>query len=154
MRNGVFIECGGADGISDSSCLFFEESLGWTGVNIEAVPIVFDRLRFNRPKSKNINAALSSKSGIADFTHAKHPVIGDFFGNGSLSHSELHKNELIHQGCEFITFSVPLITYRDLVRDLKINRLDLFVLDVEGHELDVIAGMEGAEILLTNSILY
>jgi FkbM family methyltransferase len=146
-KNGVFIECGAFDGVSESSCLFFEESMGWTGINIEATPFVYNKLMLNRPNSVNINAGLSSRSGIAEFKHAIHPEHGIWFGNGSLSHSEEHNNDLIQQGCQFVSFTIPLITYKDLIKDLKINKLDLFVLDVEGHELDVIAGMEGAEIL-------
>ena len=146
-RNGVFIECGSFDGVNESSCLFFEESMDWNGVNIEAVPFVYNQLILNRPNSININAGLSSRSGIADFKHAVHPEHGAWFGNGSLAHSEEHTIDLIGQGCHFISFTIPLITYKDVVRDLEMNHLDLFVLDVEGHELDVIAGMTGAQVL-------
>ena len=33
-RPGVFIECGAFDGETESSCKFFEESLGWWGTGI------------------------------------------------------------------------------------------------------------------------
>jgi FkbM family methyltransferase len=147
QRNGFFMECGAFDGISESSCFFFEESMGWTGVNIEAVPFVYNKLVQNRPKSININAGLSSRSGIASFKHAIHPDHGAWFGNGSLEHSEAHSIDLNNQGCHFITFPIPLITFRDVIRDLEIDHLDLFVLDVEGHELDVIEGMKGSKVL-------
>ena len=141
------MECGAFDGVAESSCLFFEESMGWTGVNNEAVPFVYNALAQNRPKSININAGLSSRSGIGIFKHAVHPEHGLLFGNVSLEHSEGHSIDLSEQGCHFINFAIPLITFKDVVRDLKIARLDLFVLDVEGHELDVIAGMEGSQVL-------
>ena len=147
QKNGFFMECGAFDGVTESSCFFFEESMGWTGVNIEAVPFIYNQLVVNRPKSININLGLSSKSGIANFDQAVHPEHGQWFGNGSFSHREAHRLDLMNQGCHFISFPVQLITFRDLVRNLKITRLDLFVLDVEGHELDVIAGMEDAEVL-------
>lgn len=144
---GVFMECGAFDGVSESSCLFFEESLGWTGVNIEPVPFVFERLRVNRPKACNIHAALSDHCGEGRFTHAIHPVHGVWFGNGSLSHSRAHREDLDTQGCRFESFNVPLITYREVLRISGLTRLDLFVLDVEGHELEAIAGMDGADAL-------
>lgn len=144
QRNGVFIECGAFDGITESSCYFFEESMGWTGVNIEPVPSVFKLLRVNRPNSININAGLSSREGIAEFTHTIIPNYGEI-GNGSFKHSDAHKDYLINIGCQFSSFNVHTITYREMVLGLEMSRLDLFVLDVEGHELEVLAGMEGAE---------
>ena len=47
-RNGFFVECGAYDGLGESTCKFFEETMGWTGLNIEPVPYTFDRLVVNR----------------------------------------------------------------------------------------------------------
>jgi len=144
---GTFLECGAADGIIDSSCLFFEESLGWSGINVEAVPFIYKTLMMNRPKSINIFAALSDKAGEGKFVHAIHPIYGQRFNNGSLSHAPEHKQDLIQQGCRFQEYLVPLMTYNELVTQTGIRRLDLFVLDVEGHEISVIDGMRGASVL-------
>ena len=38
------------------------------------------------------------------------------------------------------------MSYKDLMLDLKLEKLNLFVLDVEGHEYDVIDGMKEARI--------
>jgi FkbM family methyltransferase len=144
---GVYMECGAFDGITESSCFFFEESLGWSGINIEPVPFVFERLRVNRPKAYNVHAALSDHAGEAQFSHAIHPIHGAWFGNGSLAHSRSHRKDLDAQGCRYESFNVPLITYREVLRNSGLTRLDLFVLDVEGHELEAIAGMQGADVL-------
>lgn len=146
-ENGICIECGALDGLLESSCKFFEEFRGWTCVNVEPAPPTYEMLIKNRPNSINIKAALSNKKGSAKFTHAIHPSYGKRFGNGSLTHSQEHKRSLVRDGCKFEEYKVDLITYKDLLEISKIKSLDLFVLDVEGHEIQVLEGMKGAKIL-------
>jgi FkbM family methyltransferase len=137
VRGGFFIEAGAFDGLIESSCKFFEESLGWRGANLER----------NRPGSLNLQIALSDVRGTASFTQAVHPQRGQHFGNGSLGHTPEHLNLLEKEGCRFEQFPVPTITYREFVIEQGIERVDLMVLDVEGHEPAVIAGMAGSAVL-------
>ena len=147
LLGGVSLECGAYDGIQESSCNFFEESCGWNSVNIEASPPIYAQLVKNRPKSININAALSNRSGVDHFKHAIHPHHGENFGNGSLTHLPAHYSELVSAGCHFREYQVRLMTYGELLAETGLSRLDLFVLDVEGHELEVIEGMRKASVL-------
>ena len=63
-ENGFFIECGAADGFNLSSCKFFEENLGWVGINMEASPDKYAKLVINRPDSfLNLNKGLLHESG-------------------------------------------------------------------------------------------
>jgi FkbM family methyltransferase len=140
-RNGFFVECGAFDGLTECTCKFFEETMGWTGLNIEPTPYAFNKLKQNRPNCINENYALSSATGKAIFTNAIHPSHGLHFGNGSLSHSENHKNELINTGCSFETFEVNKIIFIDLYNKYSLPDIDLFVLDVEGHEADALKGI-------------
>jgi len=144
LRGGVALECGAYDGIAESSCYFFERHRGWHGVNVEASPPIFAQLQRNRPDSINIHAALSNRSGTARFTHVISPVHGENFGNGSLSHHPEHQADLERRGCRFDEYEVRTMTYGQLLAETGIGRPDLFVLDVEGHELEVIAGMRDA----------
>lgn len=146
-RNGTSIECGAFDGQLESSCKFFEESMGWKSINIEASPPVFKNLIKNRPNSINHNVALSNSKGVANFTHVISPEMGENFGNGSLSHLDVHKKDLINHGCKFVNYQVDTITYAQLIEMIKIDKLDLMVLDVEGHELSVIEGMTNSTVL-------
>lgn len=147
LRGGVFLECGAQDGLADSSCLFFEESRGWKGVNVEASPPIFERLRQNRPRSTNLHVALSDKSGMARFTHVNSPHYGDNFGNGSLTHLPAHREALSQEGCRFVEHEVRAVTYPELIAEAGISRLDLFVLDVEGHERQVFESMRQGALL-------
>ncbi len=146
-QKGVCLECGAFDGRMESSCLFFEESLGWSAINVEACPVIYEKLAENRPRSKNFCNALSDHDGDAVFSLAVHPIHQRLCTNGSLAHTAAHKQLLIDDGCQFEEYPVKLITYKTLISRAKITRLDLFVLDVEGHELAVLDGMKGAQVM-------
>jgi FkbM family methyltransferase len=144
--NGFFIECGAYDGVTESSCKFFEESMSWKGINIEASPRVFQRLAVNRQWARNINVALSDAHGTAIFSDIVSPN-GFAEGNGSLKHAPEHVAYLKKNNCGFVGVEVPTTTYRELVIAEKVSEVDLMVLDVEGCELKVIDGMRGASVL-------
>lgn len=147
-EKGVCIECGAFDGVVESCCKFFEETLGWSCINIECVPCLFQRLVINRPLSRNICVALSDSESVATpFTHMIHPSLGNQFGNGSIKHCESHIKSLLDSGCQTQEITVPTTTFAKLVQDLKLERIDLFVIDVEGHEMSVIKGMKDAHVL-------
>ena len=138
---GLCIECGAFDGLTESSCKFFEESLGWSAINVEPFPHAFRDLVRNRPRSRNLRAALSDHQGTAEFTAAIHPALGYRFGNGSLSHLPAHRKELDRIGCTYESYPVETLTYADLLKRFEVRQVDLFVLDVEGHEPSVLKGM-------------
>ena len=139
---GVLIECGAFDGITECSGNFFEETLDWACVNVEPYPPAFAKLVVNRPKSTNINLALSSTSTSVEFTAVVHPVFGEDCNNGSISHTARHRQDLDNIGCSYRTYRVATTTYSELVSKLKLVTIDLLVLDVEGHEPEVLKGMQ------------
>jgi len=145
--HGTCIEAGAYDGITESSTYFFEKNFNWTCFNIEPLPIVYDNLIKNRPHAKNFNIALSNKNGEATFINYKHPTLNYNWGNGSLSHSDKHKKMLEQLCSEKQVMNVKCITYSTFIKQNNIQELDLFVLDVEGHELQVIEGMYECDIL-------
>lgn len=144
-RNGVAIECGAAE--FGDSCKFFEDELGWLCYNIEASKYTFGRLTENRPNSININAALSNKVNLNTPFKDIISAPGGGHGNGSLKHLPKHVEQLSGYGVVFEEYDVQTLTYKELV-NLPVNYdIDLLVLDVEGHELEVIEGMKDARTL-------
>jgi FkbM family methyltransferase len=144
IKNGFFIECGAGNGIADSSCLFFEEHLGWNGINIEPCPDVYNVLVLNRPKATNLCLALSDNDGTAKLTLVNYGGVGV----GSIT-GEWHpkwKRELTSFGFTFLETQIYAITYRSLISKYEVTP-SLLVLDVDGHELQVIDGMTGAQYL-------
>lgn len=144
---GIFVECGAYDGLTECSCKFFEETMGWKGYNLEPVPWIFEKLRTNRPHSTNLNFALSNTAGETNFKAVDHPQYGTDCTNGSLTHTAKHNEWLVENGCQFIEVPVKLLTWRDLIQQEAIAHIDLLVLDVEGHELFVLEGMKDCAVL-------
>jgi FkbM family methyltransferase len=151
-RNGISIECGAFDGVMESATYFFEESMGWSAINIEASPPIYEMLISNRKKSININKGLSNKKDKLTFKHAVHPYHGVKFGNGSFNHKDSHIDILKMESCTFESYEVETIPYRELIDDIMDQNfngrtVDLFVLDVEGFEVEVLSGMVGSNYL-------
>lgn len=141
--NGTFIECGAFDGVMDSNTLFFYNNLKWRGINIEPLPNIYQHLIQNRVEDININMALSDTDGVKMFTQAISTSFVHYsghFGNGSLEHTETHMQELQNRGCSFESFEIKTISIPTLYEQYQINKqIDLFVLDVEGHEAKVLS---------------
>lgn len=142
IGKGFFIECGAFDGLTDSSCKFFEEELQWKGINVEPSPPIFEKLIVNRPQSINVNAALSNEKTGGAFISVVHPVYGELCTNGSLNHTQEHRKLLDNMGCSYKKYDVPIIEWSDLIQHYNVKKCDLFVLDVEGNELKVIESMK------------
>ena len=70
-------------------------------------------------------------------------------GNGSINHSIKHRIELetLCGSNNYLDIPVKCTTYKQIIKDLNIDKLELFVLDVEGNEFNVIDGMIGCDIL-------
>jgi len=144
---GIAVECGAFDGLTECSCKFFEETMGWRVYNFEPVPWIFEKLQKNRPLAVNLNLGLSNICGKAKFYAVKHPDFGLMCTNGFLNHLPEHKEELVRMGCEFVEIEVELMTWKDFIELHSITHVDLFVLDVEGHEIKVIEGMKNSSVL-------
>lgn len=144
IGKGFFVECGAFDGVTESSCKFFEEELHWSGINIEPSPPIYAKLMANRPKATNVNAALSNEGKEGVFRSVVHPVYGEMCTSGSLKHTEEHKKLLDDIGCSYKEYIVPILEWQELIERYKVTKCDLFVLDVEGNELNVIESMKKA----------
>jgi hypothetical protein len=104
-KSGISIECGAFDGLTDSCTKFFEESMNWKTINIEALPIAYNKLVVNRPNSINLNIGLSNKNETKQFVNYKEPSLGYMWGNGSFTHLEDHKTHL-EQRCGINNYDV------------------------------------------------
>lgn len=144
---GVAVECGAFDGLTECSCKFFEEFYGWKCYNLEPAPANFAKLTINRPHSTNLKIGLSNESGTKKFTHVISPLLGENFGNGSIQHTLTHLEDLRNHGCQFQEVHIDVLTWRDFITQAGISQVDLLVLDVEGHELAVLEGMIGCDVL-------
>lgn len=144
---GTFVECGAFDGQTECSCKFFEETMGWTAYNLEPVPWIFEHLQSNRPGSNNFNLGLSDKSGSASFQSVIHPKYGRQTTIGAINHSPELKAALEADGCTFEPVQIQVLCWSDFIAKTGLEEIDLMVLDVEGHELAVLSGMQNSPVL-------
>ena len=151
VRNGFFMECGSADGIDHSICHFFEQTLDWRGINIEPNPYAFRHLDTNRPLAINENLALSDSAGELTL----HIPLGS-------PRNSPRGKETLQPSLEFCRkddwdenpnlndveeVTVRTDTYVNVIARHNVTVMDLFILDVEGHEVPVIRGMLDSPIL-------
>jgi len=90
---------------------------------------------YKKLKQLNYNVyfyALSNSNDILSFYITSHP------GNSSLSHSELHKQELIGYNSTITKVNVPGITYKNFIENVIKTNIDILILDVEGHECAIL----------------
>jgi FkbM family methyltransferase len=137
-KDGWMVECGAADGIRDSVCLHFEQEYGYKVINIEAVFSLYQSLCQNRHKSITMFGALSSKKGQVNFIRATKP---NEISGGSVSYKKGFDDYLRKSGYTLTEVGTPSFTYDSIYVFEDTPVVNLFVLDVEGHELDVIQGM-------------
>jgi FkbM family methyltransferase len=136
-ERGFFVECGAADGVSENNCLFFEQYKKWKGINIEPTKRLYNELIINRPYCRNLNYALSNKEGLFNFTDCIKENSDIVYGLGSLTYYKENLNKL--NEFEYIDFIVECKKFSSIYKKNKI--IDLFILDVEGHELEALEGI-------------
>jgi FkbM family methyltransferase len=129
-QRAVFLEIGGYDGYHASSTWYLERCLGWSGILVEADPLLFEHMRRNRPNTANLHVAACAAhtyvmlSGVRSKSRAV-PLGQE--RNGSADRAAHTPTRLVPCG--------PLQDYLSL---LHISRIDFFSLDVEGSEAAVL----------------
>ena len=146
QHNGVILESGALNGIEFSTSLVFEKYLNWKTIHIEASPDSFRALKNNRPNSLNIHAALCNQtrtlhflnnkgnlavSGIYEYMILKKPFI-------EMWHAEWYKAYSEGRTKVEDLPTVSCVKLESLLKIISIHHIDIWVLDVEGAELDII----------------
>jgi FkbM family methyltransferase len=142
-RGGVFLDIGAYDGETFSNTLFFERSMGWTGLCVEPLPSAFAKLAATR-KAICENICLGDFEGEADFIEAD-----DLGGPNEQMFSGLAANfDPRH------IIRVEAMTKRRVTRRVKVTKLstllakhslfdiDFCSLDVEGAELAILSDFD------------
>lgn len=141
-RGGVFVEIGAYDGLRLSNSAFFE-AIGWTGLLVEADPALAEACRRNRPGSRVIEAALSSEDG-GTVTFAKVEGGGgvDTLGFIEEAGDEAHRRRVARSGGQIESVTVSRRSLDSVLEETGCTQVDWMSIDVEGAELDVLAGFD------------
>jgi FkbM family methyltransferase len=135
-RNGFFIESGAHDGEYLSNSLYFEKNLDWTGLLIEPIKNSFDKLITKNRNVYAINACISkNKPFLAKFKSAT------VFSGREEYLTQTQKDHIKKYYDEKSDY-VPCFSLNTILRALEIKNVDMFSLDIEGMEWDVIESID------------
>ncbi|MGD1711995.1 FkbM family methyltransferase [Dapis sp. BLCC M172] len=143
---GFFIEAGANDGISQSNTLYFEKYKNWQGILVEAIPELAEKCRINRSQSVVENYALVPFDYDRDYIKMYYCNLMSFV-DGAIKSDEEKKVHL-KAGCQVqninhsYEINVPVTTLTAILDKYQVKNIDLFSLDVEGFELDVLQGID------------
>ena len=145
-NNGFFIEVGANDGFAQSNTYYFEKLRGWQGILVEAIPELFEKCCKLRKKSRVFNCALVSSDFTDTHVKMKYAKLMSLV-EGAMSDAEKETGH-IENGlrCQKIdksyTIDIPARTLISILDECKVKEIDLFSLDVEGYELNVLKGLD------------
>ena len=139
-KNGFFMDIGAHDGVSLNNTLYFEKNNNWTGVNVEPIKNVYDKLVENRPSSINLNCAVSDSDGTAQFYC--NTGYTEMLSGLKSNYDERHLGRLTRENREnnSITQIIDVETKRvETICDIhNIKHIHYLSIDVEGAEFNVI----------------
>ena len=125
---------GALDGVMYSNTKFFEETLGWRGVLVVGNPLVFPNLALNRPNNILMNAVCSDQKKPLSFNVcANVPAVCSL----EMTKPEKFDNEYYRHSQMLKINSIP-VSLDTILENSGIERIDLCVIDVEGHEVNVL----------------
>ena len=135
-EEGVFVEIGGFNGWDGSNCLFFEKSLNWTGIIVEASPSLVEEISQNR-RGKGVHAAVTDHDGKANFIEITSGLTM-MSGLAEVYEPEILKATRKHPNHIERNIVVPAITLDSLLRKYKMFCVDYCSIDVEGAEKSIL----------------
>lgn len=143
-RNGVFIEAGANDGITQSNTYYLEKGKHWTGLLVEAIPELYLKCKAVRKSSIVYNCGLVPPNH-QDMTLTMHFANLMSVADGVMDSGQI--GEYVQQGleCQGLASTydvvVPALTLASIVEECRLDRIDFLSLDVEGGEAGVLEGL-------------
>ena len=139
-KNGFYVDVGAHDGVSFNNTLYFEKNNNWTGINIEPIKSVFDKLVINRSDNINLNYAICNNDGETEFycnTNYTEMISGikDTFHSKHLERLE-RENKKMGSTTEVIKVNTRKL--ETIFDENKVSHIQYLSIDVEGAEFEVI----------------
>lgn len=146
-RNGFFIEAGANDGFRQSNTYYFERIKGWKGILVEGIPELYQKCVVKRPNSKVFNYALVAEDCTEPFVTMNYANLMSIVEGAlkSKSAEEKHLKAAIKVQTDLdasYEIQVPTRTLTSILDECQVAEIDLFSLDVEGFELNVLKGLD------------
>lgn len=137
---GYYVEAGGYDGLTFSATAVLE-SIGWSGLLVEPHPGLFVQCQRNRPRSRVVQAALGARGehGQVSFTCVDFGKQGSPLSFRSAYADAGHLERCLSEDGKLQEIQVDVVSLDRLLEGVT-AQVDLLVLDIEGHELNVLKG--------------
>jgi FkbM family methyltransferase len=139
-KNGFFVDVGAHDGVSINNTLYFDKYNNWTGINIEPIKPVYDRLVSNRPNNINLNCAVCNKDGETEFlcNTGYTEMISGIKDTFDQRHLQRLENENRQMGSTTQVITVNTKKLETICDEHNISHIHYLSIDVEGAEFEVI----------------
>lgn len=147
-RNGFFIEAGANDGYTQSNTYYFEKLRGWQGILIEGIPELYQQCVKERPNSKVFNCALVANDYPEAYVEMRYAnlmsIVRGALKSDRGDDKHIQKAIEAHKGVQIKPYNikVPARTLNSILDECQVSEIDLFSLDVEGFELNVLKGLD------------
>ena len=133
-KDGFFCDIGGNHPININNTLYFEQ-LGWTGIAFEPLPHMSELWQKNR-KAKLFPFALSDTNKNVTFT-----VVKDTTGWEDML-SFIKETRDVKYDYKTEEIEIETKVFKDIMGRENITYIDYLSLDVEGHELNILQGID------------
>ena len=126
----------------------------WRGIMVEPVPYVFERLRRNYEGLGRIaleNVAIADTDGTLPFYHLAEAGPGEdgglphwYDGIGSFSRDTVlgHAEHIPDIEKRLVCTEVPCLTFDSLLARHGLDRIDLVLIDTEGHDYEILRDVD------------
>ena len=145
VKNKIFLEIGACDGLMASNTLFFEKQLNWNGILIEANPYQYKHLLKNRPNNKLFTTLVSDITSPCEYQCISNEAVSGVVSTLPESHNAFFSKDNEHsywRNKEKKIVRLQPRTMQSILDETNIHKIDLFSLDVEGHELNVLKSID------------
>ena len=138
-REGFFVDIGAHDGKTGSNSLFFETHLNWSGICVEPLPHIYNKLKQTR-KSINLNCAVDEEDGIVEFYNntGYTEMLSGLVKHYDPRHEQRRDNEINQAGGKSEITKVRSLRLETIFDLFQVTHVDYMSIDVEGAEFAVI----------------
>lgn len=157
----TFVEIGANDGVSWDPVHPVVKAYGWSGLLVEPIPALYERLLVNYAGVPNLqfeNAAIGPRDGTATI-YAVDPRPEDKEWVGLLTsferHTILSHEDILPDVAErIVEVQVNLLTLRTLVSRHNVTSIDLLIVDTEGYDYEILKQIEFSSSWAPSLIIY